>query len=225
MKLLIVRAQPAAENTAKLVTSAGLTPLVMPLFEIAPIDWTAPDPDQFDGVLITSSNAVRLAGEQLSYFSGLPAFAVGSQTAEKARSNGLQVKIEGAADKAEITKLARLAGAQRLLWLSGAQTTAQTADDDIIAQQIIVYESRRLPASPDFPKLVLSSDAILLHSPRMARHFRSLCDQFGVDPSRISIAALSSNVAIAADEGWHAVAVAKTPNDADLLLAAQSLAR
>ena len=225
MKLLIVRALPAAERTAELVTSAGITPLVMPLFEIAPNDWAVPNPAEFDGLLITSANAVRHSAEKLSRLAELPVFAVGNQTAEQARSKGLQVKIEGAADKAEITKLARLAGAQRLLWLSGAQTTAQTADDDIIAQQIIVYESRRLPASPDFPKLVLSSDAILLHSPRMARHFRSLCDQFGVDPSRISIAALSSNVAIAAGEGWHAVTVAKTPNDADLLLAAQSLAR
>ena len=225
MKLLIVRALPAAERTAELVTSAGITPLVMPLFEIAPNDWAVPNPAEFDGLLITSANAVRHSAEKLSRLAELPVFAVGNQTAEQARSKGLQVKIEGVADKAEITKLARFAGAQKLLWLSGAQTVAETADDKIIARQIVVYESRKLPAPPNFAELAIGADVVLMHSPRMARHFRALCTQFGVDPDCISIAALSSNVANAAGEGWKAVAVAKAPSDADLLLAAQSLAR
>jgi uroporphyrinogen-III synthase len=36
----------------------------MPLFAIVPLDWTAPDPAQFDGLVLTSANAVRHAGEE-----------------------------------------------------------------------------------------------------------------------------------------------------------------
>ena len=44
MKVLILRPQPGADETAARARALGLEPLVAPLFTVRPLAWTPPDP-------------------------------------------------------------------------------------------------------------------------------------------------------------------------------------
>ncbi|MEE9432655.1 MAG: uroporphyrinogen-III synthase [Sphingorhabdus sp.] len=229
MNLLIIRPQPAADRTAKAAKLVGLTPIVMPLFEIAALPWQATNAADFDALLLTSGNALHYGGEGLSQLKNLPALAVGDATADEARRAGLAVAITGDAGKAALLAAARDAGFGKLLWLSGKDHIAGEEKVEggggIILRHIAVYEARKLPAPPDFARQLAAADVAALYSPRAARHFNALLADAGIGKSAISIAALSPAIAAAAGGGWHDIAVAERREDTALLLAAQSLAR
>ena len=71
-RVLVLRPEPGASATVERARERGLEAVAVPLFEIEPIAWEAPDPAAFDGLLLTSANAVRHAGEQLARLRGLP---------------------------------------------------------------------------------------------------------------------------------------------------------
>ncbi len=81
MKILVLRPQPGADETAARARDLGLEPVVAPLFTVRPLAWTAPDPAAFDAVMLTSASAARQASEGLAPFKQLPCYAVGEATA------------------------------------------------------------------------------------------------------------------------------------------------
>ena len=97
----------------------------MPLFQIEPITWRAPDAGQFDALLLTSANAVRVGGPGLAALRDLPVHAVGEATAAAAREAGFDVATVGYAG------VERLVGALdpklRLLHLAGEHGAASIA--------------------------------------------------------------------------------------------------
>lgn len=86
MRIWVSRPEPGAQRTAERLAALGHRGLVAPVLRIAPTD--APPPaGPFDGLILTSANAAGpLAATGLT---GLPVFAVGARTAEKARATGL----------------------------------------------------------------------------------------------------------------------------------------
>ncbi len=83
-RLFVFRPEPAARQTIRLAQDLGLDAVSLPLFELEAIDWTPPDAADFDGILLTSANTVRMAGEELNRFRALPVHAVGEGTAAAA---------------------------------------------------------------------------------------------------------------------------------------------
>ena len=225
MKLLIIRPQLAADKTAQLAAHAGMEPSTMPLFELHPVAWEMLPADNFDGLLVTSANALRNCGDVGAGVKELPLLAVGETTAETARQLGYDVKLVGTSGKAELLTEARKRGFANILWLAGKHRTVSHEDDGIISNTVSVYESRAVPPPSDFPERIENIDVVALHSSRAAQHFGALVTKHGVPREDISIAALSSKIAEQAGSGWRDVVIAKTPDDAALLLAAQSLAR
>lgn len=225
MRLLIIRPKDAALQSASLARGAGMTADVMPLFEICPLRWSPPDPHAFDGLLITSVNALRYAGDRLQHLRDLPVLAVGAASAAAAREHGFAAAMVGSAGKEALLAQAGRKGFSRLLWLAGKHRTAAAPDEDLIAERITVYEARELPAPEGFDAQLGQCDAVMLHSPRAARHFAQIADLSDVPRSQISLAALSPAVAQAAGPGWRFLAVANAPNDEAMLLAAQSIAK
>jgi uroporphyrinogen-III synthase len=67
----------------------------------------------------------------------------------------------------------------------------------------------------------LQGQAAVLHSPRAAKRLAELVDP--ADRATIRIAAISAATAEAAGEGWQAVRIASSPNDAELLALAARL--
>lgn len=217
MKLLVIRPQPGADATAARIRSAGHEPIVMPLFEVQSIAWDLPSANQCDALLLTSGNAVRSAGEGLDALRGLPVFAVGSATARAVQTAGLPKAVVGESNVAELLDTAIDAGHRRLLWLAGQDRIAVLAPDGMMLDIRTVYRSAALPAPEDFADHVRSADAVLLHSPRAARHFAALCDDQTVDRAEATLGALSPSIAENAGQGWKALITAAEPNDAALL--------
>ena len=96
-RLIVLRPEPGASATVERARALGLDAVAIPLFRIEPIAWTAPDAGQFEGLLLTSANAVRHGGDQLEHLRGLPVYAVGEATAEVARAAGFDIASQGEA--------------------------------------------------------------------------------------------------------------------------------
>ena len=209
MKLLILRPEPGASETAARAREIGLDPAVAPLFEIKPAATAAVEAERFDCVLLTSANGARHAPPGLT---GLPCFAVGESTAAAARSAGFADVRAGPSDGAAAAAMIAAAGMRRAVHLCGREHLPLEAAGVSIERQV-VYEAEPVPRERfEGPAVAM------IHSPRAGERFAALAG----DRSRIAIAAISAAAAAAAGEGWAASAVASAPRDHALLeLAAQ----
>jgi uroporphyrinogen-III synthase len=186
----------------------GLQVKLIPLFAVVPLVWSAPDPAEFDGLILTSANAVRHGGEELAKLKGLPVYAVGQATAALARAAGFDVVSAGVGGSRDMT----LPEGKRLLHLTGVdhhQVGAATA--------IAIYEARAV----DDPDGIagLSDSVIAVHSARAGRRLAELVD----GRRQLRIAAISRAAADACGSGWKQVEAAFQPDDAALLALAARL--
>jgi len=211
-RVLVLRPEPGASETLARARKMGLDAVSIPLFEVEPIAWELPDPRIFDGVLLTSANAARLAGERLSELTHLPVYAVGEATAEAARNAGLDVV--GTGDSGVDNLLDSIAPGVRLLHLAGEDRRVPALVHDVT--QIAVYRSKPV-AAPDLADV--RAAIALIHSPRAALRFAELVS----DRSSVAIAAISPAAAQAAGHGWEFVDVAERPADDALLALAARL--
>ena len=218
MRLLIIRPEPGASASAARARAAGLDPVLLPFFAVAPLDWRLPESGGHDALLLTSANAVRNAGPGLDPLRSLPVFCVGDRTATAAKAAGLDVAYIGTSDGAASAAAAANAGYRRLLWLAGEDHRAIDAAP-MSVDIIPVYASQPLALPPDGREIIGSVDAVALHSPRAAALFAERIARMELDRNRLMIAAFSAAIAEAAGSGWRAVAVATSPSDAALLSA------
>ena len=212
-RVLVLRPEPGASATVRKARALGLDAVAVPLFEIEPVAWQAPAPDGFDGLLLTSANAVGVAGDELGKLRGLRVYAVGEATAGAARRAGLDVASTGDAGVDRL--LASIDPDLRLLHLCGEdRRRAEAPRQEIIP--VIVYRS----VVVERPDLSTASGSIaLLHSPRAAARFAELVS----DRSLIEIAAISNAAADAAGPGWRRIEVADQASDDALLVLAARL--
>jgi uroporphyrinogen-III synthase len=212
----ILRPEPGASRTAAAASALGLEPVIAPLFRIEPLEWTPPDPSRFDGLLLTSANAVRQAGRGLDSLRDLRAYCVGEATAAAATEAGLQVAKVGTGGVESL--LESLSSGLQLLHLCGRHRHPAPAGS---VEAVPVYESVAVAAPPALSRL---ADAVLLvHSPRAGQQLRALADEGLVDRKNLSIAAISDEAELAAGSGWQEVEVAAEPTDSALLAIAARL--
>ena len=186
-----------------------------PLFEIQPVKWIAPDPARFDGLLLTSANAVRHGGESLERVSALPVYAVGEATAEAARSAGLTVKSVGTRNVDAL--LAELPGDLRLLHPCGFHRRPPVGPKQKITTAC-AYRAR--PAIPGAAFRALAGNTAAVHSAEAAKRLAELV--LPVERKSVRLATISQQAAVAAGLGWEAVGIAEEPSDdAVLALAAR----
>lgn len=213
--LVIVRPEPGASATARAAEQLGLTAVVMPLFVVEPIEWEAPDPGKFDGLLLTSANAVRHAGAAIERFRSLPVHCVGQATAAAARDAGFSIAIVG--NDGVDALLEAVPRGLRLLHLTGADRREPQSPKQSI-QALAVYRATELPAPEGLEAL---EDAVIaVHSPRAASRLAELPR---LQRKTIAIAAISSEAAAAAGPGWKKAKAAAEPTDTALLALAARL--
>ena len=212
-RVLVLRPEPGASATVKRARERGLDAVAFPLFALEPVAWEAPEPSHFDGLLLTSANAVRCGGDQLRTLRGLKTYAVGEATAEAAREAGFDIAASGNSG------VDRLLGAiepnLRLLHPCGEhrQSSANVQQD---IKSVVVYRSTAV----DAPDLSCASGGFaLIHSPRAGRRFADLVNERG----SVSIVAISPAAAEAVGEGWRKVESAERPSDEALLALAARL--
>ena len=215
-RLFVFRPEPAARQTIRTAQDLGLDAVSIPLFELQAIDWAAPEAGDFDAMLLTSANTVRMAGDGLTAFRALPVHAVGEGTAVAARVAGLGVATVGNCGVDEL--LAEIPSGARLLHLCGEdKREPATAGRSITS--VAVYRANEKADVPGLQEL--AGQAAVVHSPRAARRLAEL-----VSPdarSTIRLAAISKSTADAAGTGWEEVRTATLPRDTELLALAARL--
>jgi uroporphyrinogen-III synthase len=212
-RLLVLRPQPGATATVERARELGLDAVAAPLFEVEPLDWEAPEAARFDGLLLTSANALRHGGEGLQALRGLKAYAVGEATAEAARDAGFDIASTG--DSGVDRLLGSLEPDLKLLHLCG-EDRRQPIEGRQEITALPVYRSRAIE-SPDLGDT--AGSIALIHSPRAGRRFAELVDA----RSAIALIVISAAAAEAAGDGWQCVETADQPSDEGLLALAARL--
>lgn len=188
MLVLLTRPRGQAEATARRLAAIGHEALVAPLTTIAISD--APPPEgPFDAVLLTSANALPALSRVRDRFVGAPILAVGTRTAEAARSAGFDGVADAGGDARALVDLvtALLPGGGRLLHATGRDRKAEPARS-LAARGYEVstwecYEARAVLKLPPEAAEALGAgrvDAVLHYSRRSAASFRDLCGQAGL---------------------------------------------
>jgi uroporphyrinogen-III synthase len=210
VKLIILRPEPGASETAARARAMGLDPVVAPLFAITAVAGPPVDSSRFQAVLLTSANGARHAPDGLA---ALPCFAVGERTAAAARSAGFCDVSTGPCDGAAAAGMMAAAGVERALHLCGLDHVAIEAEGVEIERRV-VYSAEPVPRGR-----FEGPAAAMIHSARAGARFAQLAG----DRARIAIAAISPAAAAAAGSGWAAKAVAAAPRDQALLELAAKL--
>jgi uroporphyrinogen-III synthase len=216
--LVILRPEPGASATADAARRLGLEPILIPLFQIEPVAWTAPDPSNFDGLLLTSANAVRAGGRELRKYLKLPVHAVGGATAAAARGEGFQVETVGSGGVESL--LASLPPNLKLLHLGGADRREPKSPAQTISV-VSVYRSTPLPLPENFR--AVEGAVVAVHSPRAGARLAELARDSGLELKSTLIAAISAETATAVGGGWQQVEAASEPNERALLALAARL--
>jgi len=212
-RVLVLRPEPGAAATVKRARERALDAVAIPLFEIEPVAWEAPEAGSFDGLLLTSANAVRHGGKGLASLRGLKVYAVGEATADAARNAGFDIAASGDAGVDRL--LASIEPDLKLLHLCG-RDRRDTAGVAQRISSIAVYQANAVQ-KPDLSTAVGS--VALIHSPRAGERFAELVG----DRSSIAIAAISPAAAEAVESGWQAVEASDEPSDDALLALAARL--
>ena len=214
-KLFILRPEPGASASADKARALGLKPMVTPLFEVHPVKWIAPDPARFDGLLLTSANAVRHGGDALESVKALPVYAVGEATAAAAREAGFTVEKVGGGNIDDL--LDELPAALRLLHPCGFHRRPPINPKQKITSAC-AYRTKPATPGPEFR--ALGGQIVVVHSAEAAKRLAELV--LPVERRSTEIAAISQQAAVAAGLGWKRVAIAEQPSDdAVLALAAR----
>lgn len=169
--------------------------------------------------MLTSANAVRLAGPALATLLALPLYAVGEATAAVASAAGFARIHAGSADAAALVTQMVATGVKRPLHLAGRDHRAPD-DAPIPIVRRIVYAADPVAVLPQTAETALRNGAVaLLHSPRAGTLLAELAAKAGLDPTALRVAAISA----AAARDWPGAVVADRPTDDALLAAAATL--
>lgn len=219
LPLLVTRPEPGNRATLARAQELGLDAHPMPLFAARALPWNAPSAADFDALLLTSAQAVRLAGPQLARLAPLPVYAVGAATADAARAAGLTVVQTGEADAQSLLDGMTSGQTTKILWLCGRDRS--TLDPRGAAlEPLACYAVDAAEPSEAWVSLIATPAVLLAHSARAAQR---ISDLVGPARAHLTLVAISPAVAAAAGEGWAGRAAATQPTEAALLALAHAL--
>ncbi len=220
--VLVIRPEPGCSATVDAARSKDLPAEACPLFEIGPLAWQPPPPDEVDALLLGSANAVRHGGPHLAGFRDKPVYAVGEITAAAAVAAGFAVVAAGRGGMQQMLEAA--AGKpQRLLRLAGAEHVPITPPAGIEIATRVVYQAAPLPMPEAVARRLGEGALVLLHSAAAAGHFARECDRLGIPRGKIALAAFGPRIAAAAGADWAAVRATAAPREAALLALARDM--
>lgn len=213
-QVVILRPEPGASATYDKAVELGLGTVKLPLFEIEPVEWSlAVGLEEFDGLLVTSANAMREGGPGLAPLDDLPVYAVGPASAVAAREAGFEVVRIGAGNLHQL--LRAIDPGLRLLHLAGEDRVDQRRVWQKITT-VPVYRTRTI--DPIDPAPILGGVAVI-HSPRAGARLAEIVP----DRSTVAVAAISGAAAEACGEGWESIQFVSRPSDPALLALAARL--
>jgi uroporphyrinogen-III synthase len=184
-RILLTRPRPESEKLAAALASEGWTPLIWPLFEIAPTG-AAVDYAGAQAALFGSANAARCVPRPSP---PIPAYGVGDATARAAEAAGFAPVESAGRDAGALVALVAARAEPtggRLLFLRGEHVAADIAGaleaKGFAVTEIVVYAAR--PAGPPDPAVASalrdgSVRAAPIYSPRAAQAFAERAHALG----------------------------------------------
>lgn len=215
--LAVLRPEPGNRVTAAAIEARGRRAIRLPLFAAQALAWEVPEPGDYDALILTSANAVRLGGAGIVQLLSLPVHAVGVATAAAARRAGFAIASVGEGGAATLLDQAAALGVRRALHLAGRARTVEAGG--VVAAVRTVYASDPVPVATERLALLAGSVA-LIQSARAGARLAELVP----DRATIALAAVSEAAAVAAGTGWERVAVAPSPASDALIETAIALA-
>lgn len=216
--LIVTRPDPGGTATVERAKALGLDARHLPLFAARPVEWTVPT-EEFDALLLTSAQSVRMAGPGLDALAGLPVYAVGAATAAAAEAEGLNVAMTGPGDVQALIDIMASQNIEHVLWLCGRDRSAFDVRGMTLAA-LPVYAVDPVDPPRGWAKAIATPAVLLAHSARGAAR---ITDLVGSARGHLSIVAISPAAADGAGGGWAKIAVAEHPDDAAMLAAAYIL--
>lgn len=234
MRVLVFRPLEDAERSAQSLRERGKDPVVAPLFQVLATG-EKPPKGPFDALVLTSANAVpALESLPKSWRGTLPAFCVGTRTAEAAGKLGFTAhSAKGGRAELLVLILEHMPKDKKLLLVAG-----RDRHEDLPQQlrnaghEVTVwtaYEAKAVEALPAPAADALrdgSADAALHYSPRSAEVFFDLAGKAGLTEQAQALPQLALSAAIAApliSAGSDTVLVAEHPEEAALFAALDQL--
>jgi uroporphyrinogen-III synthase len=220
MRVLVVRPDERARETAARLVACGHVAVLAPVLSIVPTG-RLPPLGAFDGVLVTSRNALPALLRHRERFATAEVFALGARTGATLEEAGFRRLHVAGGDAAALAALAgeRMLAGARLLHAAGRDRRREPAAS-LLAQghaveTWVTYEAEAASRLPDAARDALAAgglDAILHYSPRSAAILKRLVQQAGLGEAwgRPLHACLSANVAAALGEALR-IAVAAEP--------------
>lgn len=232
MAILVTRPAPDNETTAAALRARGLIALLSPMLRFESIAPQDDDEADYDGLVVTSANAVRALGNHPAppRWLELPLFAVGDRTADVAREAGFRNVVSAQGDAVALRDLLaaqvaakKLKKRARLCYLAGADRArdlaAELAADGFAVMMRTVYRMVPLtgfPVAVDEAFRAGQVDAVLHYSRRSARAFLDASRAAGVEISALALPQCCISDAVAAvlrEAGAMQVTVARTPDE------------
>jgi uroporphyrinogen-III synthase len=229
--VLVTRPREDAQLLTADLERRGVDILLEPLFDIVPIDGTAPDLGDIAGLLFTSANGVR-AFAQISKQRKFKVFAVGDATAAAARSAGFS-DVDSAGGSVEdlmtLVKDSWTPASGALFHAAGRTVSGELAETlgafGYEVHRMALYEAKAADALSVRLCEVLRAAKLgyaLFFSPRTADTFVSLVTSACLRDACKNVEAICLSTAVAdmfSGLNWRYVTVAAEPNQEALLAA------
>lgn len=217
--LIITRPHPFAARSAQRARDMGMDVRLMPLFQAQPLAWSLPDLSAFDALFLSSGQALRLGGPDLKALHGLQTYAVGEATAEAARTHGFTIRGVGDSDGQTLMGEMEAKGIRSILWLCGQE---HSVINPALARlhPLPCYQMVPQEAQEDWAKLWAEPAIFTAYSSRAAQRLNQLVP---AKRNHLTLIAISQKVADVAGQGWNAIHVAPSPDDAAILAQAAIL--
>lgn len=236
MVILVTRPAPDNEKTAAALQARGYDTLLSPMMHYEAIPFHDEDDAAYDGVVITSANAIRAIEGHPSrkHLFGLRAFAVGEHSAEAARAAGFKDVISARAGAQALSDLivrnaatGQLKKGATLCYLAGADLAHDLAADlGARGFTVVTHTTYRMVPVTGFPAGISdafragSIQAVLHYSRRSARAFLDTARVDGVEISALALPQCCISDAVAGilrEAGAMQVAAARTPDEAAMI--------
>ncbi len=213
MAVLVTRPHPDDEATAGALRARGFEVLQAPMLRFAAVAFQDDADARYDGVIVTSANALRAIEPQLkdSRLLDLPLFAVGEHTAAAARGAGFGQVIAAKGDASALRDLVlaalkakRLKRGSTLLYLAGADLARDLAGE--LGENgftVVTHTTYRMIPVSSLPREVCDAfvanevEAVLHYSRRSARAFLDAARTGGVEISALALPQYCISAAVA----------------------------
>jgi uroporphyrinogen-III synthase len=229
MRVLVTRAQGAAERTAEKLRARGHEAVLAPVLRIARTG-EAPPPGSFDAIILTSATAAPSLAFLAAAAERVPIFAVGERTAAAAAAlrhdvrmaDGDAASLAGLVSRTmpRATKLLHIAGVNRKPEPEAALLALGFSVATWVAYEAIAAE--RLPEAALHALHGEGLDAALHYSRRSARLVLDLVHHAGATAPFLALAQVCLSADTAAPlraGGARSVTIAAHPDESSLLAA------